>query len=162
MTRMTRPPALLAALLAALAPAPALATEGRTIIDQRLAEQNLCAGLQTEQFGQTIGINELEDVELREADLSLRGDRVTASFAGRLSCRTPEGALLAGNASAAIAAEARIRLDGCEIESLGIEVSDFEGTFGPILGTFAPQIEEALAGEAEPLLIEACQEFSRP
>jgi hypothetical protein len=151
---MTRPIAL--AVTATLGLAAPLAASERTIVEERLAEQNLCAGLQTEQFGQRIGLTEVEDVELREADLSLRGDDIEVSFTGRLACRSGADSVLSGNASARVAAAARLSLSDCAIDRIEVTLSDFDGTFGPVLGAFSAQIEEALAGEAEPLLVAAC------
>jgi hypothetical protein len=149
--------ACLAVLSAALA-VPATASE-RTIIERRIAALNPCAGLETEQFGQTIGLTEVEDVTLRAADLFLRGDEVEARIDGRIACRTPEGGFLTGDASADVLAEATVTLETCELNSLDITLSDFDGTFGPVLSAFASEIENALAEEARSAFVAGCRSF---
>ncbi|CAN5629817.1 hypothetical protein BH23PSE1_BH23PSE1_14920 [soil metagenome] len=156
--------AIMLPLAATLAAGPAAAQEAgterqRTVVEQRLAEANLCGGLRTEQLGQTIGIDVLEDVEVREADVSLRGDDLALSLAGRLACRSSDDSIIAGNASADVAARAELLLSDCTISALDLDVENFGGSFGTALSAFAPQIEQALADEARSLLLCACRQL---
>ena len=86
----------------------------RTVIESFVAATNPCTALRTEVGGQVIGLDELEDVEIRTAAATLVGDAMTVSLDGRLSCRAPAGALLQGDAASDIDATATLSLADCE------------------------------------------------
>ena len=156
-------PVLSALALAAFAP-PAASQEapGRTVVEAMIAARNPCAALRTEIAGQTVGIDELEDIELRQADAALRGDDLALSLAGRLSCRTSDSALLQGDASAAVAASAEVPLADCEGATLTIALSDFGGSFAAVLQALEPVLEAQMAEAARPPLVEACRKLRGP
>ncbi len=129
----------------------------RTVIETMVAASNPCASLRTEVGGQAIGLDELDDVEIRTADASLAGDAVTLTLAGRLSCRTPAGALLKGDAASDVTATAAVSLTDCTAADVRVSLSDFGGSFGMILQALQPTIEAKLVEAARPQVVATCR-----
>lgn len=146
--------------LAAL-PVPSAGQEPatRTVIEDLVAAQNPCAGLSTEFMNQPIGIDQLDEVVLREADASLRGDDIVLSLTGRLGCRTSDAGLIKGDASATVSADAEVSLADCEAASVQVQLSDFGGSFAGLLGALAPALEDQIAEAVRPKLVETCHDL---
>ncbi|MFC6461113.1 hypothetical protein ACFP76_11100 [Paracoccus aerius] len=142
-------------------PVPAVGQEPatRTIIEELVAAQNPCAGLSTEILGQPVGIDRLDEVVLREADASLRGDNILLSLSGRLGCRTSDAGFIKGDASATVSADAEVSLADCEAPTVQVQLSDFGGSFAGLLGALGPVLEEQLAEAMRPKLVEACHDL---
>lgn len=164
---------LLGALALALAgagsaeegPRPRAAGDGegaraRTVVEEMIAATNPCASLRTEVGGQPIGLDSLDDVEIRAADASLAGDAVTLTFNGRLACRTPAGALFQGDAASDFAATAALSLADCAAAEVRVALSDFGGSFAAFLEALRPTIEARIAAAARPELVAACRDFT--
>lgn len=128
----------------------------RTVVEELIAAQNPCQGLRTKQFGMTIGVDRLKDVQLDTASVRLEGDRLSMDLDGRLTCETSPGAGFSGDAAARVRADAGLSLTDCSIETIEVRLSDFGGSLGPILAAFAPTIEAELRRSAEPKLRAAC------
>jgi hypothetical protein len=157
---MPRPALLvLAAALALPGPAGAAEPSGDTVIESMIAARNPCAGLRTEIAGQTIGIDRFVDVDLSEASASLAGDAVSLTLSGRLSCRTPEGSLLEGDASSDIDASASLSLADCAAADLDVALGNFGGSLAAVLEALRPALELQLAETARPMLVDACRQF---
>jgi hypothetical protein len=156
-------PALAAVLAATLAVAGTAAaaqeTSGYTVIETLIASHNPCAGLRTELAGQTIGLDRFDDVELRAASASLAGDDVGLTLSGRLSCRTSDGSLLAGDASSDIDATAALSLADCDAADVSVALSNFGGSLAAVVEALRPAIELQLAEAARPMLADACRQF---
>lgn len=159
-------PALLVIVTGLVVVPPGAWAQELTVIDAMIAAQNPCAELKTKtktktktKLGITIGIDKLEEVTLKTASASLAGNDVSLAFDGRLACRTSDAAVVKGNAAASVAAAAKLSLADCAVESVIVTLSDFGGTFGPILQAFAPVIEEEIVAAAKPRLMEACTSF---
>lgn len=131
----------------------------RTFVEELIAMQNPCAELKTTRFGITIGIDKLEEVTLTTASATLQGNDIALSFAGRLTCGTSDAAVLTGNAATSVTAAATMSLADCSIATLDVSLSEFGGTFAPILQALAPALEQEIASAARPRLIEACHDF---
>ena len=143
---------------------PLLAEEAarpRTVIEEMVAATNPCASLRTELGGQVIGLDTLADVELRTADASLAGDAVSLALDGRLTCRTPDGALLAGDAASDFAATATLSLVDCAAAEVHVTLSDFGGSFAGILATLRPAIEAELAEAARREIVSGCESLGQ-
>jgi hypothetical protein len=141
-------------------PAAILAQElEMTVVERRIAEQNPCRDLKTTQLGIPIGIDVLQDIALDTAEISLIGDAVSVSLAGRIACQSSEEAIFSGNAAASITASANLLLSDCSIGAHDVTLSDFGGDFGPILEALAPLLEERLAETARGSLVRACEDF---
>jgi len=146
-----------AGFLNVLTVAPALPD---TVIERRLAALEPCGGLKTELAGITFGIDKLEEVALRHAEVRLLGDDVSLSFGGSLSCRTSNNSAVRGNASANIEVTSTLNLADCSIQSLLVEATDFSGTFGRILkAAWVPVIKPEIEGEARSILETSCRDF---
>lgn len=78
-------------VVAAMPPVSARAAEP-TVIDQLIAAQNPCSGLKASAGSVSIGLDELENVALEQADVSLRGDDISVSLAGSFACHSASGA----------------------------------------------------------------------
>lgn len=130
-----------------------------SVAEEIIAARNPCQGLTTRQFGMTIGVERLKDVRLDRATVELEGDRASIDLDGRLACETSPGATISGDASARVRTTARVRIDACVVEALDVWLSDFGGTFGPILAAFASTLETELVKGLEPRLRETCEEF---
>jgi hypothetical protein len=150
---------LAAALAAAGTVAAAQETSGYTVIESLIASRNPCAGLRTELAGQTIGLDRFDDVELSAASASLAGDAVGLTLSGRLSCRTSEGSLLAGDASSDIDATASLSLAACDAPEVSVALSNFGGSLAAVIEALKPAIELQLAEAARPMLADACRQF---
>jgi hypothetical protein len=147
---------MIIAAMATLSIAPAQAQD-RTVLEQMIVEQNPCSGLSTDVGGVTIGVDQLRDVTVDAVDLSLRGDDLTMSLAGNVTCATPDDALLGGDASAAIAASATVNLAQCDMRDLSVTLDDIGGTYGPVLMALRGQIEQALSERIRDRLVSSCQ-----
>lgn len=146
-------------LLAAAGTSAARASEPRTVVEDLIAAENPCQGLRTKQLGMTIGVDKLKDVRLDTATIHLEGDRLSMDLDGWLACESAPGAGISGDAAATVQAEAGLTLAKCDIETLDVRLSDFGGSFGPILAALAPTIEAELRKTAEPKLREICRQF---
>lgn len=149
----------LCALAALPIPAAGKDPATRTVIEELVAAQNPCAGLSTEVFGLKVGIDQLAEVVLREADASLRGNDILLRLTGRLGCRTSAAALLQGDASATVSADAEVSLADCETASLQVQLSDFDGSYAAVLGALGPVLEDQIAEAVRPNLVEACHDL---
>lgn len=147
------------ALLGQAIAAPASAADSRTVVEELIAAENPCQRLRTRQFGMTIGVDKLKDVRLDAATIRLEGNRVALDFSGRLACETSSGAALSGDAAATVVASAGLSLADCSIDALDVHLSDFGGSFGPILAALAPTVEAELRKAAAPKIREACRDF---
>lgn len=143
-------------LVAVGSPAVAQEPATRTVIEEMIAARNPCAGLVTDIAGQRVGIDKLDEIVLREADASLRGDDVTLSFAGRLACKTSDAALFSGDASAAVSADAQVSLADCDAASLQVRLSDFGGSFAAVLQALKTVLEMQIVESARPEFVKAC------
>ena len=130
-----------------------------SVIERLIAEQNPCKDLEGTRFGVPFDIAVLQEVALEGAEISLHGDDVSATFAGRLACRTSDDAFLSGTAAASVQMSASLSLADCSIETLEVSLGDFGGDFGPILQALAPLLEVALEEAARSPLVHACQDF---
>ena len=151
---------LLAIIWIAVGALPARAgSDDWTVVERMLAAQNPCAALKTRQFGQTIGIDQLEDITLREADLALRDDNVTLSFTGRLACQTLErraaGRRCFGGGDRRGGAVA-LRLQRHRPDRAAQRL---RRQFAPILQALAPTLQLAIADAARPKLVAGCHGF---
>ena len=151
-------------LLAQAAAIPARAADprpddGRTVVEALIAGENPCKQLQTRQFGMTLGVEKLKDVHLDSATIRLDGNQVSLDFSGRLACETSPGAAFTGDAAATVVASAGLSLADCSIDALDVALSDFGGTFGPILAALAPTIEAEIRKTAAPKIRDACRDF---
>lgn len=147
------------ALIAGLSGPAVKAAGQRSVVEEIIAAQNPCQGLRTTHFGITIGVDRLKDVRLDRATVQLDGDEVSIDLDGRLACETSPGATLSGDAAARIRTTAGLGLDTCAVDRLDVRLSDFGGTFGPILAALASTIEAQLRNSAEPRLRKACEDF---
>lgn len=148
-----------ALICAVLAATPAIAQDApeRTVIEDLIAAQNPCASLKTKIAGLQIGIDNLDDLALDSADVSLIGDDVALSFHGRLACKTSSAAAFKGSASSAIDASAQVSLADCDKASVQVALSDFGGTFAAaVLQALQPVLEQQIAQTAQPSLSKAC------
>lgn len=149
-------------MIFAFSPAPSAA--GQNVIEGRIAALKPCSRLKTSHmvFGVNVkvGIDKLEYVSFDRAQVVVEGDNVTLSLTGALACRTPDTAMVRGNASVDISAKAEVDLADCKIRSLEVRPTRFGGTFGAALlaawpGLIAPKIEDG----ATRMLVRACKDF---
>lgn len=138
---------------------PARAADNRTVVEELIAAENPCQRLRTRQLGMTIGVDKLKDVRLDTATIRLEANRVTLDFSGRLACETSSDAVLSGDAAATVVASADLSLADCTIDALDVHLSDFGGSFGPILAALSPTIEAELRKAAAPKIRAACRDF---
>ncbi|TNC64003.1 hypothetical protein [Rubellimicrobium roseum] len=130
-----------------------------SVIERLIAEQYPCKDLEGTQLGIPFDISVLQDVSLDGAEISLREDKVSATFAGRLACRTSDNAVLSSDAAASVQMSASLSLADCSIGALEVVLSEFGGDFGPILEVLAPVLEVVLEEAARGSLVQACQDF---
>lgn len=150
----------LALVVAPLVTPPDARAQEPTVIEKMIAAQNPCSELKTKTaLGITIGIDKLDEVTLNTASASLDGNDVSLGFDGRLACRTSDAAVVKGNAATSVVAKAKLSLKDCAVDSLTVTLSEFGGTFGPILEAFAPALEQEIAAMATSRVIEACRAF---
>ena len=140
-------------------PLPRERTRERTVIEEIVAAGNPCAALRTEIGGQPIGLDALDDVEIRTANAALDGDAVTLSLSGRLACRTPEGSLLQGDAASDVDATAAVSLADCAAADVRVTLSAFGGSFAGIIEALRPTIEARIAEAARPQIVAACRDL---
>ena len=153
------PLALAAALALGFGLPATAAPRQRTVIESFVAATDPCTALRTEVGGQVIGLDELEDVEIRTAAATLVGDAMTVSLDGRLSCRAPAGALLQGDAASDVDATATLSLADCEAADVRISLSGFGGSLAGIVEALHPSLEARIAEAARPQLVAACRDL---
>lgn len=143
-----------------LAPISTELAQADTIVERRLAALQPCAGLEAEDFGLRLAIDKLESVELSHVELDLSGDVITVSMQGALACRTSDAAVIQGNASVAVDAEAQMDLADCSEVSLSISPTEFGGTFAPaVRAAWQPIILPKLMAETKKMLTQACNDL---
>lgn len=150
--------ALVVATALALVPA-APGAEERTVVDEMLAGADPCSSLRIVIGGSEVGLTQLNDVGLSDASLDLEGDKLTASFSGRLDCGTPPNSALAGNASVRVDTLARLSLADCSIDNLVVDLHDIGGSLGTALSVASRLVEERVAARASDALVDLCIDF---
>jgi hypothetical protein len=133
--------------------------QDRTVIEQVIAAQNPCGSLKVAQLGVSIGIDQLDYVEIDEVDLTLRGNDVTARLGGRLACRTPASSFVQGDASASLRADTALNLEDCSMRSLNVQLDRFGGSFKDILAALKGELEQLLASRFQQTVIDQCRRF---
>lgn len=134
----------------------ASATSSQTVLERILDADQLCRGLATNTPFGTIGVEQLKDVRIPAADISLRGDVLTISLDGSLACESSSAALIAGDASASFSTRADIDLGTCTARDVFVTMTQFGGTFGIALQQFSSQIEAALSEKVLSALTDTC------
>lgn len=138
-------------------PSPA---QDRTVVESMIAAQNPCASLKATQFGVSFGVDTLKEIKVDQIDLSLRGEHVSLSMAGRLGCRTSPSAVMQGDAVASIRADASVLLAGCVVRNVSVALGQFGGSLAGILASARPQIEYSLTEHFRTALTDSCHRFN--
>ena len=133
-------------------------TRDHSRIETLIAQSQPCSGVRNDDFI-PVHIDDFESVRLDGIQISVQGDAVAVSLAGRLSCKTSDAAVFPGNAAATIAANANGSLADCAISQAHVDLSDFGGKYGPILQAFEGPIETLLTDTLRKELGLACTRF---
>lgn len=134
-------------------------SESQTVLERYIYEQNPCQFIKTDTIFGRIGVDYVDRVEFRRADILLRGDIVTVSLEGSLACRTSDRALFPGDASIKFALRGRLEITSCEFLRLRVSLKDFGGRFGQRLVNFSSDFEARLQNWAYDAVRERCQIF---
>ena len=151
-----RPKVIVFFAAAAMLPVPA---QAENVISSMVKEVNPCSGLKVDIGIWEIGIDRFKSADIERADVALRGDEVSASFAGKLACQTSDDALKPGNASVRIDARVSANLDGCTVSGVSVGLTDFGGMYGGAISTFSGLIEDAFEGVVREEVKKACTNF---
>jgi hypothetical protein len=117
-------------LVAAIQPQQSVA---QTVVDRAIANANPCAGLKTKTMVGTIGVDQLKEVHVEEADAAMQGSKLKIRVDGHLACRTSDRAAIRGDASAHISLTGEVSLMDCGKPTVNVSLTDFGGTFGSII-----------------------------
>lgn len=135
-----------------------------SVIEAKLKALNLCAGLRAEVDivvrHETVGIDRLKELRLETFDLKLRGDHVSISATGMLTCATSEAAVFNGDAGMRVEASSEVDLSSCQIVNLRLSATEFYGSFRNVVrALWAPLIELKIDSEARAQIKRACHDF---
>jgi hypothetical protein len=136
-------------LLAVLVLAPAAAMAGP--FDERLMASDPCRDLPQ--------INETESVTLESARIDVLPETAEMVVAGRLACRSGSGAMLQSDASVRIEGRVALALADCSATASTVRLSDFDGSIGPLVEAFAPQLEADLTEDVARAAERACRDL---
>jgi hypothetical protein len=135
--------------LALLALTPAAALAGP--LDERLMEADPCRDLPQ--------ISETESVTLESARIDVLPETAEMVVAGRLACRSDSGAMLQSDASVRIEGRVTLMLEDCTATASTVRLSDFDGSIGPLVEAFAPQLESDLTEDVARAAERACRDL---
>jgi hypothetical protein len=144
----------LALLVLGTMPVPGMA--GTTILEQKIAALNPCAGLKGDVGGLSIRVDRLGALRIDDITLSLHGTALNATLRGALSCRASNASLLQGDVGADIAISATLSVPECQPARLDVALSNIGGAFGPVLEALRGEAEDALRGSVQGALVDAC------
>lgn len=142
-------------LVAAALPDP-LVAQDRTTIERLLAEENPCRELRAD----PVVVDRLREIRVDRLMLDLQRDDVSVQLSGFLACGTPSAALIEGDVSAAINAQASMRLADCQVREVTVDLADFGGSFGFALEAVSATVEDRLEADAADLLRRACLDLT--
>ena len=124
------------------------ASAGR--LDDKLTASDPCQDLPQ--------ISETEAVTLERATLTILPETAEMTVAGRIACRSPQGAMLASSASTRVEAEVTLNIEDCTATRSEVELSDFEGNLGPLVEAFAAQFQQDLSSDLARAVEDECRD----
>jgi hypothetical protein len=120
-------------------------------IDDRLTASDPCEDLP--------GLSETESVALDRATITLLPETGSLSLSGRIACRTPDDALLRGDASVRVEAEVTVALSGCTATASDVRLTDHSGSLAGVVEALAPELERMLAEDVAGAAEDACRDL---
>ena len=154
----------LGCVVVALTTFTATSAMSQTVVEKRLAALQPCSNLKLTQklLGRpvTLAIDQLIDVTVNRATVTLAGNDVSVAFVGGLSCRTSEQSAMKGDASVDLTASAKVNLADCSIRSLSLTPTRFGGTLAEVVkSAWEPLIRPKLEADARTMFVDGCTDF---
>lgn len=116
----------------------------QTVVDRAIASANPCSQLKVKTLIGTIGIDNLKEAHIANANISLVSDQATFSLSGRVGCKTSDEAQFGGDATATIDVRGTVSLQDCTNPEVDVALSDFSGRYGPVLAAVSRDVAELL------------------
>lgn len=136
------------AVLTAL-PLIAIATAGSAgVIDDRLTAADPCRDLPQ--------ISQTDFVTLERAAITILPDTTEWRVAGRISCRSPEDALIPSDASVRVEATVMMEVDTCTVTQSDVALNEFGGSVGRLVEALAQVVEQEFAEDIAEAARSAC------
>ncbi|MEM6488855.1 MAG: hypothetical protein AAF677_11415 [Pseudomonadota bacterium] len=158
--------AALALTVGLAAAPPAAATD--SVIEARLKALKPCAPLKKQvsvgsgllKIETTIGIDRMRALRVKAIDVSLRGDAVSLTLNGGLTCGTAGDAVLKGDAGVEVSLAADVDLATCTITKFDLEPVTYTGSFRDVVQALWPSIlGPKIETNARTQIVNACNDF---
>lgn len=133
--------------------------DAQSALEARIAAFNPCEPLGTEIMGVSLGLGEVRSVQVSSADLRLRGDGVSFTIGGRLTCRGAEEDT-GGDLAADVSANVEGILSRCKVTTADVTIDEIEGEMSWALDMAAPVIQGLLIAQIEDEVRTICNEFA--
>jgi hypothetical protein len=116
-----------------------------------------CKGLKISKLGVSIGVDEFKSADIERLSVEVDGDSAKISLKGSLACRTSDGALFRGDASAQLSAAFSFDLASCQFGQNSVQIVATGGSFGFAVEAAKHEIEHALESSISKMMRSLCK-----